>query len=105
MSEAKFVDGLWVRKPSDKAPDYVKCGLSFEREKLIAWLYSQADDSINVDIQESKGGKWYAKLSNFVPRSHCERQDNNQQTGGYVKNEPARKEPPLDDDLNDDIPF
>ena len=66
---ADFVDGLMAKKPNEKAPDFVKCALSIKREDLIAWLTSQTDEWINVQVKESKGGKWYAEVDTWKPRS------------------------------------
>tara|TARA_R100000935_G_scaffold15147_1_gene30144 strand:- start:2097 stop:2303 length:207 start_codon:yes stop_codon:yes gene_type:complete len=66
---ADFVDGLMAKKPNEKAPDFVKCALSIKREDLIAWLTGQTDEWINVQVKESKGGKWYAEVDTWKPRS------------------------------------
>ena len=64
-----FVNGLMAKKPNEKAPDWVKCNLSIKREELAAWLTSQTDEWINVQVWESKGGKWYAEVDTWKPRS------------------------------------
>lgn len=66
---ADFVDGLMAKQPNEKAPDFVKCALSIKRTDLIAWLTGQTDDWINVQVKESKGGKWYAEVDTWKPRS------------------------------------
>ena len=66
---ADFVDGLMAKKPNEKAPDFVKCALSIKRTDLIAWLTGQTDDWINVQVKESKGGKWYAEVDTWKPRN------------------------------------
>ena len=66
---ADFVDGLMAKKPNEKAPDFVKCALSIKRTDLIAWLTGQKDDWINVQVKESKGGKWYAEVDTWKPRN------------------------------------
>jgi len=45
----------------------VKCNLSLKREDVIAWLSGQTDDWINVQVCESKGGKWYAEVDTWKP--------------------------------------
>ena len=62
-----FVNGLMAKKPNEKAPDWVKCNLSIKREELAAWLTSQTDEWINVQVCESKGGKWYAEVDTWKP--------------------------------------
>lgn len=67
MSDIKFVDGLIVKAPHEKAPDFVKASISIKRSELISWLSLQTDDWINLDVKESKGGKWYASVNDFKP--------------------------------------
>ena len=64
-----FVEGLMAKKPSDKAPDWVKCAISIRREELLAWLSTQDEEWINAQICESKSGKWYAEVNTWKPTS------------------------------------
>lgn len=69
--EIEFVDGLIVKAPHPKAPDYVKANISIKVEDLGKWLrgkYKAGDEWVNIDVKESKGGKWYASVSNFKPK-------------------------------------
>ena len=65
--EKIFVNGLMAKKPRDQAPDWVKCNISIKREELIAWLGAESKDWINVQVCESKGGKWYAEVDTWEP--------------------------------------
>jgi hypothetical protein len=65
MSEIEFVDGLLVKAPPDGAPDFLKCRISIKREELAAWLAKRDGEWINLDVKESKGGKWYAAVNNW----------------------------------------
>ena len=67
MSDIKFVDGLFVDQPHEKAPDFVKARLSIDRKKLGNWLRNETDDRINIDIKEAKSGKWYAAVDSWKP--------------------------------------
>ena len=87
MSEKEFIDGLIVKPPHEKAPDFVKCSISIKRKDLGNWLRGKDEDWINVDVKESKGGKWYAEVNNWKPDS---------------KQESASKDDP---DFDDPIPF
>lgn len=96
-NETQFIDGLIVKAPNSGAPDYVKAKLSIRREELIGWLQSQSGDWINVEVKESKGGKYYAQVDTWKP------------DGGRVRQEskPRAAEPAADfadDDLRD-VPF
>lgn len=68
MSDAKFISGLIVKAPHDRAPEYVKAKLSIKREELIAWLQTEHSEWINADIQVSTGGKWYASVDDWKPK-------------------------------------
>ena len=65
--EKIFVDGLMAKKPRDQAPDWVKCNISIKRESLIAWLSAENKEWINVQVCESRGGKWYAEVDTWEP--------------------------------------
>jgi hypothetical protein len=85
--EIEFVDGLFVKAPNPKAPDFVKAQISIKVEDLGKWLRAKYKESlenegwINLDVKESKGGKWYAAVSNYKP------------------NEKGGKSSPPDDDI------
>lgn len=88
-NETEFVPGLFVKPPHERAPDFVKASISIKVEDLGKWLREQykagKTDWINIDVKESKGGKWYAAVSTYKPKE---------------KDAPKR---PSDDDS--DIPF
>ena len=67
MEEIEFVDGLFVKAPHPNAPDFVKATLSITRADLGNWLRGRSEQYINIDVKESKGGKWYASVSTFKP--------------------------------------
>jgi len=63
----EFVDGLMVKAPNEKAPEFVKCSISIKRKELGNWLRSKEDDWINIDVKVSKEGKWYAEVNTWKP--------------------------------------
>ena len=67
MTEKVFAKGLYVKPPSDKAPDFVKFGLSIKRQEAIDWLQGQSEEWINLQIKEAKSGKWYAQVDSWKP--------------------------------------
>lgn len=91
MSEKVFVNGLIVKAPHEKAPDFIKANLSIKREELIEWLNSRQGDWVNVDIKESQGGKWYAEVNDWKPEEKVGGQ-------GERNDSPEGGEP-------DDLPF
>lgn len=66
--EIEFVNGLIVKAPHQNAPDFVKCAISIKVADLSAWLAGKTDEWVNIDVKESKGGKWYAAVSTFKPK-------------------------------------
>ena len=66
-TEKEFVDGLIVKAPNDKAPEFVKCAISIKRSELISWLSQKTDDWINLDVKVSQKGKWYCEVNNWQP--------------------------------------
>lgn len=73
-NDTKFIDGLIVKAPNERAPEYVKAKLSIKREELIGWLQEQAGDWINADIKVSQGGKWYAAVDDWKPNTDAKPQ-------------------------------
>lgn len=93
--EIEFVDGLIVKAPHERAPDFVKASISIKVEDLGKWLRAkykaslENDGWINIDVKEAKSGKWYASVSTYKPKA---------------KDEPKKPAGKFDD-LDDDIPF
>lgn len=90
MSDTNFINGLIVKSPNPKAPDFVKASLSIKREELIAWLQAQQGEWINADVKVSRNGKWYCAVNEWKPKD--ERQ-------------PTRTSAPAKGFEDDDIPF
>ena len=97
-SEIQFVDGLIVKAPHPKAPDFVKASISINVESLGKWLREQYKagnkEWINLDVKESKGGKWYAAVSTFKPK---QRNEEAREASSTYRPKPAQD--------SDDIPF
>jgi len=98
-NDPKFIDGLIVKAPNERAPEYVKAKLSIKREEMIAWLQSQQGEWINADVKVSQGGKWYAAVDDWKPNGAS----STAPQGGT----PARtRQAPADDFVDDEkIPF
>lgn len=101
MSDIEFIDGLIVKAPRSNAPEYVKASISIKRAELLAWLQARNDEWVNVDIKESKGGKWYAAVNAWKPEERQQRQER--------ADKRTDKRPQADasagDPFDDDIPF
>ena len=73
--DIEFVNGLIVKAPHQNAPDFVKAAISIKVADLTEWLSGRNEEWINVDVKESKGGRWYASVSNFKPKDKSEKTD------------------------------
>ena len=96
-TEIEFVDGLIVKAPHEKAPDFVKASISIKVADLGLWLrekHKAGEEWVNVDVKESKAGKWYAAVSTF--------KQGEQRAAPAPKPQPKRGSMA---DLDDDIPF
>ena len=94
--EMEFVDGLIVKPPHERAPDFVKASISIKVEDLGVWLrakHKAGEQWVNIDVKEAKSGKWYAAVSTYKPKEK-----------GEAK--PATAKPSAGRKLaEDDIPF
>lgn len=70
--EIEFVNGLIVKAPHANAPDFVKAAISIKVADLAEWLSQRDEEWVNIDVKESKGGKWYAAVSTFKPKQREE---------------------------------
>jgi hypothetical protein len=96
--EIEFVPGLFVKPPHEKAPSFVKGAISIKVEDLGVWLrgkHKAGEEWVNIDVNESKAGKWYAKVSTFKPK----------QDAPIDPTTPTGKPAGKFDDLEDDIPW
>ena len=94
MSEIEFVNGLIVKSPSEKAPDFVKANMSIKVQDLMEWLGNRTDEWINIDVKEAKSGKWYAAVSTFKPKE-----------GKEEKKPVPKKSAPIVEEDESDLPF
>lgn len=97
MSDKEFVDGLIVRPPHEKAPDFVKARISIKRKDLGNWLRQRDDDWINLDIKEGRSGKWFAEVNNWKPGELRQETD--------AKRREDAMDAAQEMELDDDIPF
>jgi len=87
MEDKIWVDGLRVYKPDERAPDFVKANLVINKAEMLAWLATQPDDKIKVQMKEARSGNYYAEVDT------------------YQRQEKPAEQLPVDDNFDDDIPF
>lgn len=93
QDDIEFVDGLIVKAPHEKAPDFVKAQISIKVADLGMWLrekHKAGEEWVNLDVKAAKSGKWYAAVSKFKPK------EGKQQRGGSVVGKGV---------IEDDVPF
>lgn len=76
--EIEFPDGLLVKAPHANAPAFVKASISIKVEDLGKWLrdkFKAGEVWVNLDVKESKTGKWYASVSKFKPQKTTPEED------------------------------
>ena len=66
QTENKYADGLIVKAPRQ---DFLKGHISIKREDLMKWLSGETEEWINLDIKESRDGKWYAQVNEWKPEN------------------------------------
>lgn len=70
MSDVKFVTGLFVNPPHEKAPDFVKAAISIRPKEFAACLAEQEPNDkgyVRLQVKSSRDGKWYAAVDNWRP--------------------------------------
>jgi len=71
--EKQFAQGLYFKKPSKNAPDFVKGVISIKVAEFGAFLQRfEGEDWVNLDLKESKNGKYYLELNQWTKRSASE---------------------------------
>ena len=67
--EAIFLDGVFIERPREGAPDFVKGKLSFNAHKFVPFLkkHMNAEGYINADLKVSRAGKLYIQLNTWKP--------------------------------------
>lgn len=67
-----FADGLNVKRPHERQPDFVIANLGFNVDKFKAWLDENKDDRgwVNMQILESnkQDKPYYAQLDQWKPK-------------------------------------
>jgi len=91
MSEDKiFADGFFFKK-KDQAPDFVVGKMSIKVEEAVVFLKANVKTGwVNLDIKQSKSGKYYFELDTWVAKP---------------KNDTPAAAPPVEAQAQEDLPF
>jgi len=62
--------GFYAKKPSERAPDFIKAGISVKVEDAIEYLTQNQNEAgyVNFDLKESQSGSFYLQLNNYKPK-------------------------------------
>nr|BAR32755.1 hypothetical protein [uncultured Mediterranean phage uvMED] len=75
MEEKDFAKGLFVKESN---VDFVKFKISIKKDDFTSWyknkLQNKDEDWINLDVKESKEGKWYAEVNTWKPKTEIQPQ-------------------------------
>ena len=64
-----FADGF-IFKRNETAPEFVIGGISVKVDEATKFLSVNAKNGwVNLDVKQSKGGKYYMELNTFEPKS------------------------------------
>ena len=100
--EIEFVDGLIVKAPHERAPEFVKAQISIKVADLGQWLrekHRAGEEWVNVDVKAAKSGKWYAAVNTY------KKDDKPKETPRQSERRPSAPTGSKLDGLDDDIPF
>ena len=80
---AEFMDGISVKQPHEKAPDFVIADVAIQTEKFITWLRDNTNDRgyVNGTIKRSQKGTLYIEKSTYQSQSQQQR---TQQSARYT---------------------
>lgn len=72
---AEFIDGITVKQPHEKAPDFVIADLAIQADKLIDWLQKNKNDRgyVNGTIKRSQKGTLYVEKNTYQAQSSNQR--------------------------------
>jgi hypothetical protein len=77
MAEKQFVNGLSVKEKDGHMPDWIISRLLVNRLTLIEWLESRSEKWLEIDIKESKAGKFYCEVNTWGQDSAAKTKSNN----------------------------
>jgi hypothetical protein len=64
----KFIDGIRVYKPHEKAPEFVKGNLVIDKMALIRFLDDQPNQ-VKAVIKVAKSGNYYLEIDTYQPQN------------------------------------
>lgn len=75
-TQNNFPAGLIFKKPNDNAPDFVKGTLSIKVAEFTSWIKDNEKNGwVNIDLKESREGKYYSSLNTYQKPNQEEKKD------------------------------
>lgn len=105
-NDIEFVDGLIVKAPHERAPDFVKASISIKVADLGVWLrekHKAGEEWVNIDVKAAKSGKWYAAVNTYKPEKK-EYSENDKARGQEIRQENRARSKDVTD-IDNDLPF
>ncbi|CAG5001749.1 hypothetical protein DYBT9275_02734 [Dyadobacter sp. CECT 9275] len=63
---AEFLEGFIVKKPNEKAPEFVLATISMKVEDVISSLKKNEKNGwVNLNVKKSRDGKLYAEIDDW----------------------------------------
>jgi hypothetical protein len=105
--DIEFINGMIVKEPHMKAPDFVKANISFKVDEMIETLQKLNKDGwVNAVMKVSKAGKWYAQQDTWEPTKQEEYATGAKQAREAMSSERPPMTSQVPDNFQDqDIPF
>ena len=93
-NDREFVNGLFMNKPREQAPDFVVADGSINRQRMIDWLNGRDEEWINIQMNTPKNinPEKPRRLTVFIDDYKKDEQKQQNLTGET-------------DEFDDDIPF
>ena len=65
--EKKYIDGLYCKRPHEKAPQFVKGDIGINADSFCKWLQENKNEKgyVNLQILEGRDGSCYIKHNDY----------------------------------------
>lgn len=92
--ETIFIDGMFVKTPNPKAPEFVRLHLSVKVDEFIEFANRHKNEKgyINIDVLKSKKGKLYLSLNDYKKETgfdddleQADQEREGEEIGGHVE--------------------
>lgn len=76
--ERKFAQGMILKSPHEKAPDFVKLNIAINVDEFVEFLkFNRYKGWVNLDVKLSQKGTYYAELNDWAKNKDEEKAPEN----------------------------